>query len=107
TAGGAPVTALHPTALRQALAAVVARAPGPVALATAAARVLQALAGSRASVLPVVVCLDGEYGHRGPALAVPARLGGGRLEGVVEIPLEPVERVALDTLAERRRARPG
>jgi malate dehydrogenase len=104
-AGGAPVTAWRPAALRQAVGALAARTPGPVALATAAARVLQALAGSRPSLLPVAAWLDGEYGHRGLALAVPARLCAGRLEGVVEVPLEPVERVALDTLAERRLAR--
>jgi hypothetical protein len=107
TAGGAPVAALRPAALRQALSSVAARTPGPAALAAAAARVLHALAGSRASVLPAVVCLDGEYGHRGPALAVPARLAGGRLQAVVEVPLEPVERVAFDTLAERRLAAAG
>jgi malate dehydrogenase len=107
TAGGAPVAALRPALLRQALAAVNARTPGPVALATAAARVLKALAGSRASVLPVVVGLQGEYGHRGVALAVPARLGAGRVDGIVEVALEPVERVALDTLTERRLARRG
>lgn len=105
SAGGAPIAVLRPALLRQALAAVNARTPGPVALATAAARMLQALAGSRPSVLPAVVGLQGEYGQRGIALAVPARLAAGRLEAVVEIPLEPVERVALDTLAERRRAR--
>jgi malate dehydrogenase len=104
-AGGAPVAALHPAALRQALAAVGARTPGPVALAAAAARLLHALAGSRASVLPAVAYLDGEYGHRGVALAVPARLGRGRLEGVIELPLEPVERIALDNAAQRRLAR--
>jgi malate dehydrogenase len=106
-AGGAPVALLRPAALRQAMSAVNARTPGPVALAAAAARVVQALDGSRPSVLPAVVCLDGEYGHRGVALAVPARLGGGRLEGIVEVPLEPVERVAFDTLAERRLSRRG
>ena len=105
--GGMPVSALRPAALRQALAAVSARAPGPVALAAAAARVLQALAGSRPSVLPVVAWLAGEYGHRGVALAVPARLGSGELEGVLELPLEPVERIALDNAAQRRAARRG
>ena len=45
--------------------------------------------------------LDGEYGHRGVALAVPARLGGGRFE-VMELGLEPVDRVAMDAAAQRR-----
>ncbi|HVR71510.1 MAG TPA: hypothetical protein VMT87_11770 [Vicinamibacteria bacterium] len=103
--GGVPLASLRPSALRQALSALGARTPGPAALAAAAARVLQALDGSRPSVLPVVVCLDGEYGHRGVALATPARLGGGRLQAVLELPLEPVERIALDNAAQRRQAR--
>ncbi len=105
TAGGVPVSALRPSALRQAMAALSARTPGPVALATAASRVLRALSGSRVSVLPVVLWLDGAYGHRGVALAVPARLGAGRSEGVLDMPLEPVERIALDNAAQRRLAR--
>jgi malate dehydrogenase len=103
--GGVPVPSLDPSALRQAVAALSARTPGPAALAAAAARVLRALSGSRPSVLPVVAWLDGEYGHRGVALASPARLAAGRIEGVLEVPLEPVERIALDNAAQRRQAR--
>ena len=103
--GGAPVSALHPSALRQAMAEVTRRGPGPVALAAAAARVVHALSGTRASVLPVVACLDGEYGQRGVAMAVPARLRSGRVEGIVDVPLEPVERIALENAAQRRLAR--
>jgi malate dehydrogenase len=99
---GIPVNSLSPVAVRRALGAVTGRTPGPVALAAAAVRVLQALAAPRASALSVTVCLQGEYGHRGVALAVPARVGAGRLLSVLEIPLEPVDRVALDNAAERR-----
>ena len=63
--------------------------------------VLGALSGSAATVLPVITRLEGEYGHRGPVVAVPARLGRGRLQSVVEVPLDPVERVAFDNAAER------
>ena len=105
TAGGVPVAILRPSALRQGLAAIGARAPGPVALAAAAGRVLRALSGSRSTVLPVVTWLEGAYGHRGLALAVPARLGCGRIEDVIEVSLEPVERIALDNAAQRRLAR--
>jgi malate/lactate dehydrogenase len=73
-----------------------------VALAAAAARVVRALGASDATVLPVFVVLAGEYGHRGRALAVPARLGHGRVLAVVELPLDPVDRVALDNAAGRR-----
>jgi malate dehydrogenase len=99
---GTPVDKLSPVAVRRALGDVTGRTPGPVALAAAAVRLLQALDASRASALPVTVCLQGEYGHRGVALAVPARVGDGRLLSVLEIALDPVDRVALDNAAERR-----
>ena len=100
--GGLPLDRLHPTAARAAVASVEGRWPGPVAMAAAAARVVRALGSSDATVLPVLVVLAGEYGHRGRALAVPARLGHGRVLGVVELPLDPVDRVALDNAAGRR-----
>ena len=98
---GIPVDLLSPVALRRALAAVGARPLGPVALAAAGARILGALAGSSTTVLPVVARLEGEYGHRGPVVAVPARLSEGRLQSLVELPLDPIERVAFDNAAER------
>jgi malate dehydrogenase len=103
TVSGVPVDRLSPVALRRALDGASRRSPGPVALAAAAARTIAALSGSRTSVLPVATVLDGEYGQRGVALAAPARLAGGRVQSVVEIPLEPVDRVALDNAASRRR----
>src|SRR5207247_952578 len=83
---GVPVDRLSPVALRRAMAGLAGRMPGPVALAAAAARVLRALGGSRPSMLGVLVSLQGEYGHRGVAVAVPARLAAGRVESVVEVP---------------------
>jgi malate/lactate dehydrogenase len=55
----------------------------------------------------VVARLDGEYGHRGVALAVPARIARGRIDRVLEFALEPVDRVALDTAAQRRQEAGG
>ena len=101
TVGGVPLAGLSPLALRRALEAVKGRAPGPVSLAAAACRVLKALCGSTPAVLPAFVTLEGEYGHRRIALAVPARLGHGRVESIVEVPLETVDRTAFDTLAAR------
>jgi malate dehydrogenase len=100
--GGLPLDRLHPTAARTAIARVEGRWPGPVTLAAAAARVLRALDSADATLLPVFVVLAGEYGHRGRALAVPARLGRGRVLGVEEVPLDPVDRVAFDNAASRR-----
>jgi L-lactate dehydrogenase len=51
----------------------------------------------------VTAVLQGEYGHRGIALAVPARVGAGRVQEVVEIALDPVDRIAFDNAATRRR----
>ena len=102
TLGGVPVERISATATSRAIAAVRRRVPGPLALAAAATRVLTALAGPRGPVLSVVACLDGEYGHRGVALAAPALLGSGRLASVLEFPLDPVNRVALDSAAQAR-----
>jgi malate dehydrogenase len=102
TAGGIPVERISSTAARRALAAVNARTPGPVALAAAAAALLAALQSARPSVLPVTVLLQGEYGHRGVAVAVPARVGKGALQSVVDVALEPVDRVAFDNAVARR-----
>ena len=101
TVGGMPVDRVAPLAERRALETIARRAPGPVALATAAARVLHALFGGATTVLPVFCSLEGEYGHRRVTLAVPARLGGGRIQGIAEVALEAVDRTALDTLADR------
>jgi malate dehydrogenase len=101
TVGGVPVDRLSPTAARRALAAVNARTPGPVALAAAATAAIAALRSSRPSVLPVTAFLAGEYGHRGVAAAVPARLGSGRVLAIVDAALEPVDRVAFDNVAGR------
>jgi malate dehydrogenase len=102
TVAGVPVEKLSASAYRRALASLNGRPPGPVALAAAAVRLLQALDRSRATVLPVMAYLDGEYGHRRVALAVPARLRSGRIEAVVEVALDPVDRVAFDNAADRR-----
>ena len=49
----------------------------------------------RHAVLPVCASLDGEYGLRDVCIGVPARLGAGGIEQVVELPLSPQERAAL------------
>ncbi len=101
TVGGVPLERVSPLAERRALEAVKGRVPGPVALAAAACRVLVALSRGTPAVLPVFVTLEGEYGHRRVALAIPARLGHGRVLGIIEVPLEAVDRTAFDTLADR------
>jgi malate dehydrogenase len=98
---GLPLDRLAPAARRRALADLRGRGPGPFALAAAATRVLRALDGADPVLLSVFVVLQGEYGHRGRAVAVPARLGAGRILSVVEGDLDPVDRVAFDNAAGR------
>ncbi len=50
-------------------------------------------------ILPCAVSLNGEYGHRDLFLGVPARLGSGGLEKVIEIKLTADEKSALDRSA--------
>jgi malate dehydrogenase len=100
TLGGVPIERLSPVAERRALEGLRSRRLGPVSLAAGALAVIRALAGE-STVLPVVALLDGELGHRKAALAVPARLGRGRLQSIVDFALDPVDKVAFDTLAER------
>jgi hypothetical protein len=68
-----------------------------VALAHAALAVLHALEHLPPSSLPVVAARGG-----GPALGVPARVGGGRVVELPELPLDPRTKVALDNAAARR-----
>jgi malate dehydrogenase len=103
TVSGVPVERLSPTALRRALESAARGAAGPFALAAAAARVASVLARAHPVLLSVTAVLQGEYGHRGIALAVPARVGAGRVQEVVEITLDPVDRIAFDNAASRRR----
>lgn len=101
TCGGIPVDRLSAVALRRAVDATRTRALGPVALAAAAVELLALLQGS-GGIATVTIVLDGEYGHRGCALTVPARVGRGRVEQVIEVPLDPIDRVVFDRGADRR-----
>jgi malate dehydrogenase len=101
---GMPADRLEPAAIRRAVASLGTRPPGPRSLAAAAAWVVGSLQRPLPSVASATVALAGEYGHRGIALAVPARLGRGGVEEVLEWPLSPVERVAFDNAAARRQA---
>ncbi|MBI4161075.1 MAG: malate dehydrogenase, partial [Acidobacteria bacterium] len=50
-------------------------------------------------VLPCAAYLEGEYGIRGLFCGVPVVLGRGGIERILEIPLEPEEREALQRSA--------
>jgi malate dehydrogenase len=60
----------------------------------------EAYLGDQKRLLPCAARLDGEYGYRGLFLGVPAIIGAGGVERVVEISLSPQESVALARSAE-------
>jgi malate dehydrogenase len=57
--------------------------------------------------IPVSVCLDGAYGLKDVAIGVPAVIGPNGIEKVVEVPLTPEEREALETSAQSIRKSVG
>jgi malate/lactate dehydrogenase len=76
--------------------------PGPYALASAAARVVEALTTGSLRRYTCYVALDprGE-GTRGRVAAMPVRLGMGRIEAVLTPSLSPQERTLLETAISR------
>lgn len=70
--------------------------PGPYALASAAAKVIEAVAGRSRALAICFVAPDDSMGRRTRAAALPVRLGGAGIEAVVLPPLSAGDRVALD-----------
>jgi malate dehydrogenase len=71
-----------------------------VSPAEASVEMAEAVLLDQKRVLPCAAYLDGEYGHRGFYFGVPAVLGAGGVERVLELDLEPAERALLDKSAE-------
>jgi malate dehydrogenase len=69
--------------------------------AAAVARMVLAMANNTGEVLPVCARADGAYGLTGVYLGLPARLGGGGVEEIVELDLTDEERAELHQAAER------
>ena len=55
----------------------------------------ESIVNDQKRILPCSVWLEGEYGHSGLFLGVPAKIGRRGLEGVVEVVLSADERDAL------------
>jgi len=55
----------------------------------------EAILKGKNRILPCAVELEGEYGVNGYFLGVPCKLGGGGMEGVIELDLSDEEQVAL------------
>jgi malate dehydrogenase len=71
----------------------------------AAAAMVEAVAGDTGAVMPVCAWVSGQYGIDGVYLGVPARLGAGGVQEVVELPLADDELKALRGAAEAVRAK--
>jgi malate dehydrogenase len=59
----------------------------------------EAILKDKKKILPCAAYLEGEYGVNGLFVGVPAKLGAGGIEQVIEIKLLPDERAALDKSA--------
>jgi len=70
------------------------------ALAAAIARIVTAVGLGQADLLPCTVMLEGEYGLRNVFLSLPALLGSGGVERVVELDLRMEELVPLRLMAQ-------
>lgn len=88
-------------------AAKIIEQKGATYYAPAVATALQAKAVLRNEkrVFPTSCILDGEYGLKGVSLGVPAVLGRGGVEKVVELPLSPEDQGALRKCADALRER--
>jgi len=110
TVGGAPVTDFISTGRLEEIEERVRKAGGEVVAllktgsafyspATAAIRMATAYLRDKKEVLPVAAYLEGEYGFDGFYLGVPARIGAGGVEEVVEIKLSDDEKQQLEVSA--------
>lgn len=59
------------------------------------AEVVRAVFHNEHRILPVSVCLDGEYGHRDTFCSVPCVLGSDGIESVIELELDEGEKAKL------------
>jgi malate dehydrogenase len=72
---------------------------------SAAARMVEAIAKDEGTVMPVCAWVTGEYGISGVYLGVPARLGRGGVQEIVELDLSDAELEDLRRAAEAVRAK--
>jgi malate dehydrogenase len=110
TVGGVPLTKL---VSKERIAELVERTAGGggevvtllgtsawYAPGAAAAQMVDAIMLDEKRVLPCTAYLDGDYGIDGLYMGVPAKLGAGGIEAIVELDLTDEERTALDASAE-------
>ena len=68
-------------------------------IAMAVGRIAQSIVKDEHAVLPLSAVLEGEYGLSGVGLSVPSVVGRRGLEDILQIPLSPEERQALERSA--------
>jgi malate dehydrogenase len=110
TVGGVPLTKLVPAARIEVLVERTAKGGGEVvnllgtsawyAPGAATAQMVDAIMLDEKRVLPCTAYLEGEYGIDGLYMGVPVKLGGGGIEGIVELDLTDEERDRLRASAD-------
>jgi malate dehydrogenase len=70
----------------------------------AVAALVEAIARDTKAILPVSMCLQGEYGLQDIAVSVPARIGKTGAEEIVSLRMQPEEAVAFSAAADELRA---
>ncbi|MDR7423560.1 MAG: malate dehydrogenase [Armatimonadota bacterium] len=70
------------------------KASGFTAAGAALCEMVEAILKDKKRVIPTCVYLEGEYGERDVCVGVPAVLGAGGLERIIEIPLDASEQAA-------------
>jgi malate dehydrogenase len=68
--------------------------------AAAIVQMTEAIVKDKKRILPSVAYLQGEYGYEDIYLGVPTILGGNGIESIIELPLSPEEKHALNLSAE-------
>jgi malate dehydrogenase len=110
TVGGIPVASLLPADKLDAIEHRTRQAGGEIVAllktgsafyspAAAAVQMADAYLNDRKAILPCAAYLEGEYGLRDLYVGVPAQIGAGGVERVIEIALSDGERRALTTSA--------
>ena len=110
TVSGIPVTQLIPADRLEAIVDRTRKGGGEIvsylktgsafyAPAAAVTQMVASILGDEKRILPTCVKLEGEYGLDDVYMGVPAVLGAGGVEKVVEVELDEQERVGLDTSA--------
>ena len=69
--------------------------------ALAIAGMADGILNDRKEVMPCSVCLEGEYGHEGLSIGVPAKLGRKGIEKVVELDITEEEKAMFDKSAKK------